>query len=124
MDHNIKPVDVEMIAKTCHEVNRAFCAGMYDHSHKAWEFLPQFMKDSVISGVKLHLEAGGEGVTPGMSHQAWMDYKLAEGWRYGPEKNVELRTHPNLVPFYQLPYFEQAKDHLFAVVVRAMRDKT
>lgn len=28
--------------------------------------------------------------------------RLAEGWKYGPERNDILRTHPGLVPYEEL----------------------
>jgi hypothetical protein len=49
-----------------------------------------------------------------------MREKLETGWRYGKVKNEEARTHPLLVPFDELPPAEQAKDHLFISIVRAL----
>jgi hypothetical protein len=50
------------------------------------------------------------GRTPEDSHQLWMAQKLADGWVYGPVKDREKKTHPDLVPFDQLPEIEQRKD--------------
>lgn len=112
----------EKIARACHEVNRAYCQSIGDNSQMAWEDAPEMIRKSVVSGVVLHLEAGPQGVPPGTSHQAWLDYKLAEGWKWGPTKNFDTREHPNLMPFNDLPVNEQAKDFIFGAVVHVLRD--
>jgi len=43
-------------------------------------------------------------------HDGWMEYKLLNGWTYGPEKNEKLRTHRLLVPYSALPEPEKRKD--------------
>lgn len=55
-----KPVNVDAIAKRAHEVNRAYCASIGDHSQPAWEDAPQWQKDSAIAGVRAHLHTGAE----------------------------------------------------------------
>jgi hypothetical protein len=49
-----------------------------------------------------------------------MKDKLDAGWKYGPVNNAETKEHPYLVPFYQLPVEEQAKDHLFKSIVSGL----
>lgn len=44
----------EDIAKVCHEANRAYCAGIGDHSQKSWEESPDWQRTSAINGVKFH----------------------------------------------------------------------
>jgi ryanodine receptor 2 len=36
------------------------------------------------------------------AHDVWGVNKLAGGWRYGPEHDGELHTHPDLVPYAAL----------------------
>lgn len=43
-------------------------------------------------------------------HDTWMQARLAEGWKLGPERNDSRREHPNLVPFEHLPEIEKAYD--------------
>lgn len=43
-------------------------------------------------------------------HDAWAAGRLAEGWRYGPVLDREAKTHPDLVPYGQLPESERAYD--------------
>jgi hypothetical protein len=35
-------------------------------------------------------------------------------------KDAELKTHPCLVPFEELPKFQQQKDRLFRAIVKAL----
>jgi hypothetical protein len=105
------------IARTCHEVNRAYCQALGDMSQPTWEEAPGWQKESVMMGVRLHL--GGEH-GPEASHDSWMAQKLAEGWVYGHVKNPEKKEHPCMVPFSELPREQQAKDFIFRAVVHSL----
>lgn len=109
---------IDRIAKACHEVNRAYCAGLGDMSQPAWEDAPGWQKASAISGVKYHLARPDS--TPADSHKSWLAEKEAVGWKYGPVKNPEAKEHPCFVPYEQLPAEQRAKDALFLTVVRGM----
>ena len=54
------------------------------------------------------------------SHESWMREKLEAGWIYGPVKDPDVKQHPCLVPFDELPVEQQMKDVLFIAVVRAL----
>lgn len=108
---------IHQIAKTCHEVNRAYCQFLGDHSQPEWAEAPQWQRDSAIAGV--HQLFAQPDATPQFMHECWRKRKLAEGWTYGFEKDAEKKTHPALMPFEQLPKDQQAKDWLFAAVVRS-----
>lgn len=111
-------VDVEAIARVCHEVNRAYCLALGDTSQPAWEDAPEWQRSSAMAGVKLHLENPDAG--PQASHESWMRQKVAEGWVYGPVKDPEKKQHHCMVPFDMLPREQQAKDYIFRGVVHAM----
>jgi hypothetical protein len=36
-------------------------------------------------------------------HGRWVEERLARGWRPGPSRDDGSRTHPDLVPWYELP---------------------
>ena len=40
-------MDIEKIAKTCHEVNKVFCEALGDDSQVSWEEAPEWLKNSV-----------------------------------------------------------------------------
>lgn len=42
------------------------------------------------------------------AHNIWAAQRIGEGWRYGPVRDDQARTHPLLVPYSELP--EQEKD--------------
>lgn len=41
---------------------------------------------------------------------AWVSYKAADGWRYGPFKDPVAKTHPCMVPYDKLPPEQRVKD--------------
>lgn len=106
------------IAKVCHEVNRAYCASLGDHSQLAWEEAPAWQKASAVAGVE-YLLANPE-LGPSATHDSWLCVKRQEGWAYGPVKDPERKLHPCMVPFEELPPAQQLKDSLFGAVVRAL----
>lgn len=108
----------DQVARVAHEVIRAYCESQGDFSYPAWEDAPSWQLESAMVGVNLHWD---KDVGPEASHEAWMAHKLAEGWKYGPNKDPENKLHPCLVPFDQLPKEEQVKDFLFRAVVHALR---
>lgn len=114
----MQELNIEKIAKACHEVNRAYCLALGDTSQPAWEDAPQWQKDSAMLGVKLHANSPDAG--PQASHESWMAQKLADGWEYGPTKDPEAKRHPCIVPFDALPVEQQAKDFIFRAVVHSM----
>jgi hypothetical protein len=106
------------IGRVCHEVNRAYCQALGDGSQPAWEDAPEWQRESARMGVDLHL-SGDFG--PEASHASWAQQKIADGWTYGLVKDPELKQHPCLLPFDQLPREQQAKDFIFRGVVHALR---
>lgn len=112
-------MNIEAIARVCHEVNRAYCASQGDHSQPSWGEAPDWQRSSAIAGVNFtlaHPEA-----RPSDSHESWLAQKRAEGWQYGPVKDPERRVHPCFVPYDELPPSQKAKDYLFQAVVRSLQ---
>ena len=112
---------LDHIARVCHEVNRAYCEALGDHSQVPWEDAPEWQRESARMGVDLHL-SGDFG--PEVSHISWMSNKASEGWIYGPVKDPEKKKHPCMVPFGELPREQQAKDYIFRAIVHALRPKS
>lgn len=109
---------IDHIARVCHEVNRAYCQALGDDSQPTWEDAPGWQRESARMGVDLHL-SGDFG--PEASHVSWMKQKLEDGWTYGPVKAPDLKQHPCIVPFADLPREQQAKDFIFRAVVHALK---
>lgn len=113
------------IAVICHEANRFLCQSQHDYSQEAWRTAPKWQRDSALHGVEAHVnelvKSGGQvGLKPSASHESWYLEKLADGWTYGELKDVELKTHPCMVDFDELPPEQQAKDFLFGAIVKAL----
>lgn len=111
-------MQVEQIAKVCHEANRAYCESIGDNSQPTWENAPDWQKKSAITGVQYHLD--NPNSKPEDSHNSWLKEKEADGWKYGEVKNPETKEHPCYVPYEQLPVEQQKKDYLFLGIVRAL----
>ena len=43
-------------------------------------------------------------------HEVWAETRISQGWKYGEQRNDELKTHPCLVPYEELPEEEKEYD--------------
>ena len=43
-------------------------------------------------------------------HEVWAESRMKQGWKYGCQRNDELKTHPCLVPYEELPEEEKEYD--------------
>lgn len=107
------------IAKVCHQANKAWCESQGDLSQPDWADAPEWQTQSAIAGVVFRI--GNPDAGPDAMHNSWSAEKVADGWVYGEVKDAEKKTHPCLVPFDQLPEFQQKKDRLFSVIVDALK---
>jgi len=111
-------MNIEKIAEIAHEINRAYCKSIGDLSQVNWNEASDHQKLSAIMGVKFHQSSND--ALPNNSHNSWMKEKEDAGWVYGEEKNEELKTHPCMVPYEDLPQKQQSKDYIFAAVVNQL----
>jgi hypothetical protein len=110
---------VEEIAVVCHEANKVFCELHGDSSQKVWGEAADWQRSSAIKGVEFAI--ANPDAPASAQHDSWMKQKLEEGWVYGEVKDADKKTHPCIVPFEQLPEFQQKKDHLFKAIVNALK---
>lgn len=108
--------EIDEIAHLCHEVNRAYCASLRDYSQPRWQDAPEEIKNSARDGVVLIL--ANPRTSPEAAHENWSRYKRGQGWVYGDVKDAELKTHPCLVPYEELPQTQRSKDYIFGAIVR------
>jgi hypothetical protein len=109
------PLTDEEVAKVAHEVNRAYCLSLGDASQPSWDAAPEWQRASCIAGVRHHRDY--PDCTPEQSHEEWMRVKQADGWKWGPRKDVVRKEHPSFLPYAQLLATEKAKDYIFGAVV-------
>lgn len=43
-------------------------------------------------------------------HEVWAETRIGQGWTYGVQRDDELRKHPCLVPYEELPEDEKQYD--------------
>ena len=107
----------ERVARTCHEVNRAYCEGHGDFTQVPWDEAPRWAHESAMQGVKFFVD--NPYASASAMHDNWCAQKIEDGWKYGEEKDPIKKTHPCLVSYRDLPFRQQVKDILFMTVVRS-----
>ncbi|KKN20218.1 hypothetical protein LCGC14_0938000 [marine sediment metagenome] len=107
------------IAKICHQANKAWCESDGDFSQKNWLEAEEWQRESAIKGVAFRLN--NPIAEKSAQHNAWLNDKVSTGWVYGEVKDAKAKTHPCIVPFYELPAFQQRKDILFCAIVDALK---
>jgi len=55
--------------------------------------------------------------TPEEAHDSWWRKYEEMGWKYGDVRDPVAKTHPDMVPFGDLPKDEQDKDEIFLALV-------
>jgi hypothetical protein len=100
--------------------------------HEAIKGLQMVQADRVASAVwdvshpQLRLvnlrgvERARRGATPREHHQGWVDDMASLGWVYGPVRDPEAKTHPNMVTWERLPWPERHKDELGLLIITWM----
>ena len=73
-------------------------------------------KPENLDGIQLSDELNGlvEAMAKNV-HDVWAQSRIEQGWTYGPERNDQLKYHPCLVPYEELPEVEKAYDRDTAV---------
>ena len=48
-------------------------------------------------------------------HEVWAWSRVSQGWTWGPKRDDDLKTHPSLIPYDELPEEEKQYDRNTAV---------
>ena len=92
-----------------------------DGSRTELPYLMEIIRRAIDAGVDRVTPCDTVGtLTPEKSHESWLTLKRSEGWSYGPEKNVEQKTHPCMVPYSDLDETQKKKDEWFITMVQQM----
>jgi hypothetical protein len=111
-------MNIEEIAEINHEANVALCNILGETTQGSWVDAPYWQRESSINGVRVILS--NKDAKPEDAHNIWMKEKYEARWIYGPTKDPDKKEHPCLKPFNKLAPEQQAKDHLFLNIVRAL----
>ena len=112
-------MNITDIAQVSHELNKAYCESIGDHSQLSWDDAPDWQKYSAVNGVKFHIS--NPDASPEQSHESWLKQKKEAGCTYGPIKNPEIKEHPCFVPYDQLPDGQKSKDYIFRQTVHSLK---
>ena len=112
-------MNLGLIASIAYSINVAYCAAIGDEQ-VSWNNAPENIKKGIEAGVAFQLNHPDS--TPEQSHEEWLKDKEANGWVYGEEKDVANKTHPNILPYAELPPEQHAKDYIFKAVVSLLKD--
>ena len=111
----------EQIALVCHTAIMGLQEVLGDsHPSEPFTVSPQQVKDRIIHGV----QRARRGATPREMHEEWCQYLFSRGWSYGPKRDEQARTHPNLLDYDDLPAGQRVKDELFLDVVMRLAVQT
>ncbi len=61
-------------------------------------------------------------VSPEEAHNSWWEEYKNMGWTYGPTRDPIKKTHPDMVPFNELPKDERDKDAIFLMSVWLVKE--
>lgn len=111
----------EVVARACHAVldvmNDAQGPPQSRVPYPPFATLPPEEQAIVVEAVR----AARRGATPRELYERWAAAKRAMDWTWGPVKDPERKTHPNLVERYEdLPAGQQDKDQVFQGLVVLM----
>jgi len=59
--------------------------------------------------------------SPSELHDNWVKAYEEMGWKYGPERDNDARTHPDMVPYDELEPRERDKDAVFVALCEIAR---
>jgi hypothetical protein len=59
--------------------------------------------------------------SPEELHDDWVKAYEVMGWVYGPVRDKEAKTHPDMVPYDELGFAEQIKDAVFVALCEIAR---
>lgn len=59
-----------------------------------------------------------KGTSDAERHSEWVQMHLDSGWKVGPEFRPDLKEHPNLLPWEQLPASTRSKARIFDICAR------
>ena len=75
---------------------------------KTKKYIPQPIDTSDVE-LPVELEQLVEKMSKNV-HEVWAETRIRQGWQYGEQRNDELKTHPCLVAYEELPEEEKEYD--------------
>ena len=79
---------------------------------ETWESREYVFRVQFIKTIERICVEGYE-TTPEAEHRSWMEVYAKMGWTYGEKRDRQAKTHPDMVPYDELPRLEREKDAVF-----------
>jgi hypothetical protein len=115
-----KDICLDDVARVVHEALAAYCH-VIGESPATWAETPANSRQGTHSAIDAIIR--GKITTRRELHDRWMGDMLRAGFKYGPRRDAEMKTHPCLLPFDDLPKDQQFKDALFLAIVKAFNEE-
>lgn len=113
----MKDKDMEEIAKIIYEATRIEAEWSKRRIvPEKWDKRDEAFRKQFIAIIDKYLKQD-KLPTPKEAHDSWMESYNKMGWKYGKERNTELKTHPDMLPYEKLPQDEKDKDAIFLAFV-------
>ena len=85
-----------------------------------WEERDEKFRVNMIRAVSRQC-VKGRLTSPKKLHDEWVKAYIKLGWKYGPVRDVEKKTHPDMVLFEKLGRKEREKDWVFFMLCEIAR---
>ena len=85
-----------------------------------WYRMSPDYRISIEESVKREMENPAK--SPAESHEKWLKARIDDDWVWGPHKSQEMKTHPCIVPYDELPPVQKFKDTIFSKMVALLKD--
>jgi hypothetical protein len=116
-------MDVERLARLIYEATRIEAEWSGRIVPETWEQRDEKFRSQFVGIVSKYINAE-RLPTPEQAHNSWMESYLEMGWRHGEKRDPVAKTHPDLVPFDELPRDEKDKDAIFLAFIWLAREIT
>ena len=103
------------IAQVVHAAMREYSAQIGEAVPPMWVNMPTDVQNVVMQGISIIRST--PNTTSLEIHDSWLKGMLGKGWTHGAKKCGDLRTHPCMVSYDELPEVQRVKDDLFRSIV-------
>ena len=105
------------VARIVHEINRLYCEGLGQYQPR-WENTSDWQRDSTYQLIEKII--ANPNIKNSECFEEWKKNKIEDGWRYGPKKDENKKTHPCIVDWENLPIQEREKDPILIHVIKGL----
>lgn len=109
---------VEKVAAVYHEVSRAYHRALGTENIETWDVASEPKRQAAIEEVRFVISH--PHATAATKHESWMAKKRADGWSFGPYKDLDTKKDPRFISYHLLPQEQRVKEYIALAVVRSI----